>query len=317
MRRTRVAVLTVVFAAVMTGFAAAISAATARVQSPGSLLVGLPQGPQVRESLRSPAPALGRSKEIKEESYPAVSGGRVRVVIESDTPSKARAAIEAVGGTVERSWRELVQAEVPSNSVAALDRQRSVDSVRAPYRHVEYAVSGEEVAASLAPAWHAKGFTGKGVKVAVIDAGFVGLAERQAAGEVPASAVTQDFCGGRLNTESEHGTAVAEIVHEIAVSDPDLYAQWMTAPTTVRFPDCESYSDLQSRVDAGIAALLERHNDGLVVVVTHGGVVRAVLRSVLDFPAERIFRLSIDPASVTTLEWLDGEPVVQAVNRRV
>ena len=62
------------------------------------------------------------------------------------------------------------------------------------------AVGGEEVAASLAPAWHAKGFTGKGVKVAIIDGGFVGLAERQAAGDLPASAVTQDICGGRFNT---------------------------------------------------------------------------------------------------------------------
>lgn len=116
--------------------------------------------------------------------------------------------------------------------------------------------------------------------------------------------------------ELDFGELEGRAYDEIAVTDPDLYARWMTAPTTVRFPGGESYSDLQSRVDAGIAALLERHDDGLAVVVTHGGVVRAVLRSVLDFPAERIFRLSIDPAAITTLEWLDGEPVVQAVNRR-
>lgn len=116
--------------------------------------------------------------------------------------------------------------------------------------------------------------------------------------------------------ELDFGELEGRAYDEIAVTDPDLYARWMTAPTTVRFPGGESYPDLQSRVDAGIAALLERHDDGLAVVVTHGGVVRAVLRSVLDFPAERIFRLSIDPAAITTLEWLDGEPVVQAVNRR-
>ena len=116
--------------------------------------------------------------------------------------------------------------------------------------------------------------------------------------------------------ELDFGELEGRAYDEIAVTDPDLYARWMTAPTTVRFPRGESYSDLQSRVDAGIAALLDRHDAGLAVVVTHGGVIRAVLRSVLDLPAERIFRLSIDPASVTTLEWLDGEPVVQAVNRR-
>ena len=64
--------------------------------------------------------------------------------------------------------------------------------------------------------WHAKSLTGNGVKVAIIDGGFIGLAERQAAGDLPSNVVTQDFCRGRLTTEAEHGTAVAEIVHEMA-----------------------------------------------------------------------------------------------------
>ena len=40
------------------------------------------------------------------------------------------------------------------------------------------------------------------------------------------------------------------------------------------------------------------------------------LRAVLGFPAERIFRLSIDPASITMLEWVDGEPLVHGLNRQ-
>ncbi len=180
-----------------------------------------------------------RSRAVTEQSFPAIGAGHVRVVIESDSPLLARKAIEAAGGTVERSWRNLVQADVPASSVAALDRQRSVDSVRAPYRHREYAVSGEEVAASLAPAWHAKGFTGKGVKVAIIDGGFVGLAERQAAGDVPASAVKQDFCRGRFDTESEHGTAVAEIVHEIA---PDAQLYLICVDTEVDLAAAEAFA---------------------------------------------------------------------------
>jgi hypothetical protein len=84
------------------------------------------------------------------------------------------------------------------------------------YAHTEHAVGGEAVGATLAAAWHAEGFTGKGVRVAIIDAGFTGLAERQAAGDLPANVVTQDFCGGNLAAESEHGTAVAEITHEMA-----------------------------------------------------------------------------------------------------
>jgi subtilisin family serine protease len=100
---------------------------------------------------------------------------------------------------------------------SSLNRKLDVVATGASgYAHIEHAVGGEAVGATLAAAWHAEGFTGRGVKVAIIDGGFTGLAERQAAGELPANAVTQDFCGGKLASESEHGTAVAEIVHEMA-----------------------------------------------------------------------------------------------------
>ena len=49
-----------------------------------------------------------------------------------------------------------------------------------------------------------------------------------------------------------------------------------------------------------------------VVVVAHGGVVRSVLADVLGLPDERIFRLAVEPASLTTVEWLGDEPVVTA-----
>ena len=59
-----------------------------------------------------------------------------------------------------------------------------------------------------------------------------------------------------------------------------------------------------------------RHPSGRsVVVVTHGGVIRAVLRSVLGFPAEHLFRIAVDPASVTTVEWVEGEPIIRGLNR--
>ena len=89
----------------------------------------------------------------------------------------------------------------------------------------------------------------------------------------------------------------------------------MSAPTTVRFPGGESYADLEARAAAAIATLARQQAGRRVVVVTHGGVIRAVLRTVLGFPAERLFRIAVDPASVTTLEWVEGEPIVRELNR--
>jgi len=70
----------------------------------------------------------------------------------------------------------------------------------------------EGVAATNAKAWQARGLGGAGVAVAVIDLGFGGLRDEQAAGRVPSSAVNVDFCpiGGFFG--NRHGTAVAEVV---------------------------------------------------------------------------------------------------------
>ncbi len=50
----------------------------------------------------------------------------------------------------------------------------------------------------------------------MIDLNFAGYAAAQAQGELPAGAVTVDRCGGALSIGDGHGTAVAEIVHEVA-----------------------------------------------------------------------------------------------------
>lgn len=54
-------------------------------------------------------------------------------------------------------------------------------------------------------------------KVAIIDGGFAGYRDRQASGDLPASLITQNLCSGGFEGD-DHGTGVAEIVHEMAPS---------------------------------------------------------------------------------------------------
>ena len=61
-----------------------------------------------------------------------------------------------------------------------------------------------------------------GVKIAVIDLGFKGLSASQARGDLPYSVISRDFTGSGIETGYYHGTAVAEIVHEVA-PDATLY----------------------------------------------------------------------------------------------
>src|SRR5262249_8091820 len=117
--------------------------------------------------------------------------------------------------------------------------------------------------------------------------------------------------------ELDFGELEGATYDEIAATRPDLYARWMTDPTAVVFPGGEGYPDLHRRVRAVLEEL--RSADGAeasVVVVTHGGVVRAALAPVLDLPRDRIFRIAVEPASVTLVRWVDGEPIVFGVNHR-
>ena len=80
------------------------------------------------------------------------------------------------------------------------------------------AFTTEGLAAMNAAAWHSAGYTGQGVKVGVIDQEFGGW-DTLRGSELPDAAKThfQAF-GGTTVGDGTHGTACAEIVHDIAPS---------------------------------------------------------------------------------------------------
>ena len=99
--------------------------------------------------------------------------------------------------------------------------------------------TGEGVAEIGADAWHAAGFTGGGISIAVIDLGFDGY-EALLGTELPSSVGIFDACGGDMGGLEDHGTAVAEIVHEVA---PHAALHLMCIETTL---------DLAAAVDEAI-----------------------------------------------------------------
>jgi subtilisin family serine protease len=106
----------------------------------------------------------------------------------------------------------LVEARIPTQAVHAFERDAT--AVRPSPR--PYALgSGEGVAATNADVWQARGLSGAGTTVAVIDLGFGGLREAQAAGQLPSSVVSVDYCPGAFSVD-HHGTAVAEVVADEA-----------------------------------------------------------------------------------------------------
>jgi alpha-ribazole phosphatase len=114
--------------------------------------------------------------------------------------------------------------------------------------------------------------------------------------------------------EIDFGSFEGRTFDEIAASHPDLYARWMSQPASMRFPDGESFGDLRARVASEIGQIRRERDGGSVAVVTHGGVIRAVLADVMGLNDEAIFRIEQSWGGITLVEWIGDDPILRYVN---
>ena len=172
------------------------------------------------------------------ESAPLRSGESVAVTLHIDGDSQAVADFLASnGGSPRNIGADYVEAYVPISLLPQASRQAGVIRVQAivPPRPMRGAIVSEGVSAHNSLAWNEAGYTGEGVKVGVIDAGFVGLPSLMGT-ELPANVVARcytdigvftsniDDCG-----DSDHGTGVAEAMLDIA-PNVELYIADLSSP---------------------------------------------------------------------------------------
>ncbi len=163
------------------------------------------------------AQTLKRAASFAQESNIKMVDGNVRVIVEC-LPDQVDAAAKAAGalGVVETSYRNLLQVVVPISQLTALADTPSIRLVRLPWYPLPDVVS-EGVGLINANEWQTTaGYTGTGVKIAILDGGFTDYSSLLGT-ELPASVTTQSFyAGSDIEGYTAHGTACAEIVYDIA-----------------------------------------------------------------------------------------------------
>jgi subtilisin family serine protease len=147
----------------------------------------------------------------------AVAVQRQVVILEAKTGQAPAVAADAkrLGAHVEARLGNLVQVRAPAAALHELSSSAGVVSARPPLLHVPAEVSGQEISASGVEGLHGSGVTGLGIKIAVIDIGFIGAQAAMDSGDLPAGTQIINRCG---ESKSSHGTAVAEVVHDMAPS---------------------------------------------------------------------------------------------------
>jgi alpha-ribazole phosphatase len=61
--------------------------------------------------------------------------------------------------------------------------------------------------------------------------------------------------------------------------------------------------------------VITQYHKGHVLVVTHGGMIRAMVAHVLNMQLKGLFRINVDYGSVTELDFSDEIPKINFVNR--
>lgn len=182
-----------------------------------SLLVLLPAGAAAD---RTPGPQVTRQAAVdallaRIDAEPP-SGDIVKFIVDQRAAVDLAPAVAAAGARLAYRRGDLAQIEVPaSRARALLDDLPGPAFVRLPYPHVPTAVTSQGVSLTGAADVQALGPTGSGARVGVIDLGFGSLGAAQASGDLPSDLSLTDYTGsgtGGIN----HGTQVAEIVHDMA-----------------------------------------------------------------------------------------------------
>lgn len=116
--------------------------------------------------------------------------------------------------------------------------------------------------------------------------------------------------------ELDFGAFEGRRYDDLRIEFPALYERWMTEPTSVRFPGGECFADLRDRAVATLDSILSAHGGGTTVLVTHGGVVRALLGHTLGMRDRDVFRLDQAYGAINVIDFFGETPLVRLVNGR-
>lgn len=79
-------------------------------------------------------------------------------------------------------------------------------------------------------------------------------------------------------------------------------------------PKGESWQSFEDRIYKAIDGIIKNSDEQTILVVTHGGVIRALIPKLLDLPKEGSFKYDPDNASITIVNYENGKYSAEQIN---
>lgn len=92
---------------------------------------------------------------------------------------------------------------------------------------------------------------------------------------------------------------------ELLADDPQRLANFWRDPLNHTPPGAESLHSFRERIVTGWQDILARYAGQHVLVVGHAGMMRMIIREVLDMPLDKLFRLQVGNAAISRIR-VDG-----------
>ncbi|MET1156697.1 MSMEG_4193 family putative phosphomutase [Arthrobacter sp.] len=103
-----------------------------------------------------------------------------------------------------------------------------------------------------------------------------------------------------------------------AIADLAALPEWQTvqhSPSAFRFPNGESFPEMQARIVGALEALRTAHAGFVVVCFSHADPIKAAVAHALGTPLDLFQRIVISPGSVSVISFVEGQdPAVLMVN---
>ena len=92
---------------------------------------------------------------------------------------------------------------------------------------------------------------------------------------------------------------------------------WSTVqkqPSSLRFPNGESFTEMQNRMLKTVDKLVERHSGETVICVSHADPIKAILSSAIGTPLDLFQRIVVGPCSTSVVLYTKERPLVLTLN---
>jgi len=114
--------------------------------------------------------------------------------------------------------------------------------------------------------------------------------------------------------EIDMGSWEGRSLSELYDTDRSSVTKLFDDPGSFQYPEGESFHAFTDRIKTQVDHLIAAHPDGDIALVTHAGVIRTIVGTVLEMPMHTWLRVALGYGCVNIVDWYEATPSLELLN---